>query len=266
MPQDASLPTVSSLWIGGDLGWLEHLCLTSFVAAGQPTVLYHYAPVGNVPDGVEMRDARTVFEMPEKLAAQTAPSYVADMFRIHLMQHTDEIWIDTDIVCHAPLRPDAEGFLIGWTPWHAEINNCILRLPRGSQTLAELMEFLSDLSRLPPWVRPKLRQRLERTPLEERLVARYHTLRTIIGPKALTHLLKETGEASHAQEPDVLSPVPWQYVDVLFNPHGGWQGWTSEETRSMHLWSNMLKHHKKQTLQPGSYLAQWAEKLDVPTP
>lgn len=266
MPSLPHLPTVSSLWIGEDLGWLEHLCLKSFVAAGQPTVLYHYTPVGNVPDGVELRDARSIFELPKDLAEQTAPSYVADMFRIHLMQHTEEIWIDTDIICHAPLTPDADGFLVGWSPWHGEINNCIMRLPKDSRTLTDLMDFLSDLSRIPQWIRPALRQRIERMPIDDRLVGRFHALRTVIGPKALTHILKETGESQHALEADVLLPVPWQFVDVLFNPYGGWEGWVSDNTCSMHLWSNVLKHHKKQPARSGSYIAQWAEKLDVPTP
>lgn len=266
MPHNTPLPTVSTLWVGGDLGWMEHLCLTSFVYAKQPIVLYHYDPVGNVPEGVELRDARSIFEPPKDLVAQTAPSYLADMFRLHLMQQTDEIWVDTDIICHAPLMPNEDGFLVGWSPWHGEINNCIMRLPTDSGALEMLMTFLNDLSRIPPWIRPMMQQRLSKTPVETRMVARYHTLRTIIGPKALTYCLKDTGEDRHACEPDVLLPVPWQYADVLFNPYGGWEGWTSDQTRSMHLWSNVLRHHKKQPVQPGSYMANWAKKLDVPLP
>lgn len=263
---EAAIPTVSTLWIGGDLGWMEHLCLKSFVAVGQPVTLYHYSPVGNVPEGVEQRDARQVWEPPHDLAAQTAPSYVADIFRIHLMLRTDEIWVDTDVLCHQPLVPNADGFLVGWSPWHGEINNCIMRLPRGSRTLDGLTEFLDDLSAIPPWIRPALRQRLERTAVEDRLVARFNVLRTVIGPKAMTHLMKATGEKSQAQEPEVLLPVPWQFKDVLFNPHGGWEGWVTDKSRSVHLWSNVLGHHKKMPVPAESYMSRWAAKLHCPTP
>lgn len=48
----ADLPKIASLWIGGDLSWLEQLCLKSFADAGHQITLYSYAPISNLPEGV----------------------------------------------------------------------------------------------------------------------------------------------------------------------------------------------------------------------
>lgn len=260
----ADLPTVASLWVGGSLSWIEQTCLLSFVRLGQPVILYHYHGVSNVPPGVELRDAREIWTPPQTLFDHTAPSYIADLFRIHLMRHSDHIWVDTDIVALKPLAPDPDGYLVGWTPWQAEVNNCILRLPRGSETLNRWIEVMEDVSIVPPWLRPALRQRIEALPAAEREVGRFTASRTVMGPVALTALLKETGEVSHAQPADVLSPVPWQYVDVLFNPHGGWEGWITDDSRAVHLWSNVLSHHKKLTPPPTGFVGQMISALDTP--
>lgn len=266
MADSSALPTTATLWIGGELSWIEHGCLKSFGAVGQPIVLYSYDKVGNVPDNVECRDAREIWTPSTEVFENTAPSYVADLFRIHLMQQTDQIWVDTDVILRKPLVPDSDGFLTGFTPWYGEVNNCILRLPIGSASLEELNRTISDQTIIPRWIRPALQQRLARLPIEEREVARYHTLRTILGPKALTNIMKTNGEVSHSAEPQVLSPVPWQYLDVLFNPFGGWEGWFSEETRAVHLWSNMLRQHRKLPVSENSFIGQTFKSLGAPVP
>ena len=53
----AKLPEIASLWIGGQLSWLEQLCLKSFADAGHHTTLYSYEEIPNVPEGVHTAEA-----------------------------------------------------------------------------------------------------------------------------------------------------------------------------------------------------------------
>ena len=43
------LTPLHSLWIGEKLGWLERLCLTSWVTCGHAAVLWTYNDVSGVP-------------------------------------------------------------------------------------------------------------------------------------------------------------------------------------------------------------------------
>lgn len=247
---------VASLWIGGHLGWLEQMCLKSFLDHGHEVVLYSYAHVEGVPPGVRVADANEIWTPPKNLLRDTAPSYLADIFRIHLMLKSDQIWVDTDVLCLQHLEPPSEGYLFGYIPEKAEVNNAVMWLPKESQTLAHMETLVTDMSVIPTWLRPALRQRVEKLAHDERLVGRFAAKRTVVGPVAFSHYLKETGELKHALPAPVLSPVPWQFVDVLFNPHGGVDGWLHSGTRVIHLWSYMLKHHKKIPVQPTSFIGK----------
>ena len=261
-----ALPSVATLWIGGALGWVEQLCLQSMLAQGHNVILYSYEPISDVPNGVECRDARSIWEPEPGLLEKTAPSFIADIFRIWLMHKTDEIWVDADILCVKPLELDEDGFLIGYTPWHAEVNNAVMRLPKGSAALDLLTRYVTDPEMKPSWLRPALRQRIENYDGDERLAYLFATKRSILGPRALTHCLHQTGELQHAKEPDVLSPVPWQFVQVLFNPFGGYAEWMSENTRAVHLWSFALGWHKNRFPDPKSFLGQQLALLQTPKP
>lgn len=46
------LPTISALWIGGQLGVVSCACLTSFLMRGHQVNLYTYDNLPDVPDGV----------------------------------------------------------------------------------------------------------------------------------------------------------------------------------------------------------------------
>ncbi|MBT8459077.1 MAG: class I SAM-dependent methyltransferase, partial [Boseongicola sp.] len=92
-------PGVASLWIGGALGWIENVCLRSFLEVGQKVTLFCYEKVANVPEGVIVRDAREIWTPHRRLLRQTGASYLADIFRIHLMSNTDLIWVDCDALC-----------------------------------------------------------------------------------------------------------------------------------------------------------------------
>ena len=267
MADPAKLPGVASLWIGNSLGWIEALCLKSFLDQGQPVTLFTYAPVGNVPAGVVLRDARDVWTPPKGLLKATGASYIADIFRIHLMMQTDLIWVDCDAFCLKPFVPDAKGYLVGYYHGRGEIANGVMRLPKDSAALRFMSEIWNDPDFIPPWIRPALRQRLEDTPKDERLVKKFQVKRTIIGPRALTYCLRENDEIDHVLHERVLYPVPWEFADLFFNPHGGVQGWIAEDTISVHLYGSQIRpRHKNNPPHPDSFIGKHVSDLGVQIP
>jgi hypothetical protein len=68
----APLVKLGSLWIGGNLSWLEQLCLKSFLDHGHEVTLYTYEGVTNAPEGTVVADARPMF--PATTSSPTAPA------------------------------------------------------------------------------------------------------------------------------------------------------------------------------------------------
>ncbi len=137
-----SLPVVSSLWIGPKLSFLEQLCLKSFVDAGHTTKLYVYDGVEGVPQGVQIVPAERILPAEEFIVNSESgtPGPHADKFRYNLLQQTDEIWADTDAYCLRPF-PNSDYFF--GCHFKSLVANGVLRLPKGSQTLEDLLTFTS---------------------------------------------------------------------------------------------------------------------------
>lgn len=151
---------VGTLWIGGNLSWMEQLCLQSFVDAGQRITLFHYHPVGNVPQGVILRDGREVIDTEEFLKHRRKNSYAlfADRFRLHMIRaNPGMIWIDTDVYCQHPMEYDSDYVMGFEKPGGRRVNNAILGLPADSALLADLIAFTDELYPQPAFVKPSLR-------------------------------------------------------------------------------------------------------------
>ena len=248
------LPEIASFWTGSPLGWIEQLCLRSFVLRGHKVTLFQLDSVSNVPEGVLVRNMRDVWDPDPRIVSETGASFVADIFRLHLMKNTDMIWVDTDAYCLEPFHTNDAGYLVGHFHGRTEIANGVMRLPRDSAALEFLFRCLEDPAFIPPWLRPALRQRLEKIAPKDRLIQMYHMRRSVMGPKALFHSLTESGEIEHALHERVLYPIPWQFCDALFNPHGGVNGWINNDTISMHFYSSQVRRiHRNNPPDPDSY-------------
>ena len=55
---------VASLWIGESLHYVNQLCLKSHLVQGHPVTLYCTDTVRNVPEGVEVRPAEEIMQIP----------------------------------------------------------------------------------------------------------------------------------------------------------------------------------------------------------
>jgi len=230
--------SVASMWIGSTLSYLERVVIQSFLDRGHNFTLYTLHPVANVPDGVVLRDARTIlvppFEMDCDRVRFTAGIY-SDLFRLEMIAMTDAIWVDLDAYCVAPF--DFEGpYVFGSTrKRRASPNNGVLGLPTDSAALSMLRIFLNDPNPIPWWWNARRTGAL----LEKRAAGVRYGIENFAwsfsGPLALRKALEKTGEITHILSKDVLYPVGFNQSDLLLSPDTPVEMIETPRTRSVHL-------------------------------
>lgn len=233
---------VAALWIGGNLSYLEQLCLKSFVDAGQHTILFTYGGVGNVPEGVELRDANEVLPGADVLTNERtgSPALHSDLFRYHMLaQNDDLIWVDTDAYC-------VKRFVTPDGHFHAYeskegINGGVLGLPRDSDTLGALLEFTSDAYAIPEWYKGSERQALEDARAQGTPVHAGEMAWGVWGPHALTHYLKKTGEVRHTMPQVTLYPVHYKDRRLMTKPSFDADAFITDETFSIHFYGRRMR-------------------------
>jgi len=204
------LPVVASMWIGSKLSFLEQLCLKSFVDAGHITKLYVYDDVEGVPEGVVVASAHEILPSSEFIYnnASGTPGPHADKFRYHLLNKTDEIWVDTDAYCVKPF-PDTE-YLFG-CHFKTLVANGVLRLPKDSRTLQDLLDFTSTETPLLPKDFPFFSQALK-VEYESSVISgqRMHISEMhweTWGPFAISYFITRNDELKHALPNEALYPL-----------------------------------------------------------
>ncbi|MEX0306636.1 MAG: hypothetical protein AB3N12_04530 [Ruegeria sp.] len=236
---------VASLWIGNRLTILEKLCLKSFYDIGQTPILYCYHPIENLPPYVEVRDARDVLPLDANGRiyvdpVNQSPAVHADLFRLHLLAKTDEIWVDCDAYALKPFQ-SLQGYLMaGRRDGQRRVPNGVLRLPRNSPALKAWMEMVSSTPCIPPW----WDQRTHR--MYRRLYGKKVTFSTLplgtIGPISAYHFLLESGEIERV--------LPERELYAL--PFSSRREWTNEDTgqldefdwkskTSIHFFSSVMR-------------------------
>lgn len=236
-PAENKLPVLATLWIGSSLSFLEVMCLKSMLRQGHHVVLYSYQDVANVPEGVECRDANEIFAPGVIFVHERTktPAIHADMFRLRLLQKTDYIWVDADVLFLKPLT-DAESHVFAWE-FEGSIGNSILRLPRSSEALAFMWQ---DIETLLEQVEDKLQTgqlRAFNTPYEARSL---QVFISTFGPKVVTAALQKSGEITHARpkESFYLFGIG-QVRNFVLRPQLVLNAVT-EATIGLHLWSSRL--------------------------
>ena len=233
---------IAALWIGGDLSFLEQLCLKSFVDAGHHLKLYSYQPIGNAPDGIEMADAGEILPQSDFLrhARTDSPALHSDLFRYHLLARSDRtIWADTDAYCVKPFET-ASGHFFAWES-ETGINGGVLGLPPDSQALAELLEFTTDEYAIPDWYGDDYRRELEEMKAAGTPVHAGDQPWGVWGPHALTHFLKKTGESRHALPRVALYPFAYEERSLMLRPGFDTGRHITDETYSVHFYGRRMR-------------------------
>ncbi|MEP0566208.1 MAG: glycosyltransferase family 2 protein, partial [Paracoccaceae bacterium] len=233
---------IAMLWMRGSLSFLEQLCVQSFLDAGHHVVLYSYEPIGNVPDGVELRDAGDVLPEAGFLVHERtgSPALHSDLWRYRLLENADRmIWADTDAYCHQPFRP-VEGHLYGWESEH-HVNGGVLGLPPDSLTLQALLEFTRDEFAIPPWEKPFRRREMQEAKDAGNPVHAGEQKWGVWGPHAITHFLGETGEMARALPQVALYPYSFKVRRRLLLTDVDHSLAITDETQSIHLYGRRIR-------------------------
>ena len=181
----------------------------------------------------------------------------SDLFRYALMQRTDSIWVDLDVIA---LRSfDAAGDWVFGFESNDSVNCAVLRIPRESKTLKGLLKITPDTVGFPPGlsrfrrIKYKLKSAGRGLPIERWPWGS-------VGPALLTRHLRETGEIVHALPPSAFYPVPYTDAGLLLIPDAITPESLPDDAWAVHLWASKLRkirdaeHGGK--VPPGSYLAQ----------
>ncbi len=233
---------IAALWIGGNLSFLEQLCLKSFLDVGHHVRLYSYAPIGNAPEGVEMADANAVLAQENFLrhARTSSPALHSDLFRYHLLAKNDRtIWADTDAYCLRPFRTKT-GHYFGWES-DKHVNGGVLGLPQDSDALAALLDFTTDEFAIPDWYGEDYRNQLIAARDAGTPVHVGEQPWGVWGPHALTHFLGQTGEIRHAMPRVALYPFLFSERKLMLRPNFDISGHVTAETYSIHFYGRRMR-------------------------
>ncbi|MFE3837259.1 hypothetical protein [Pseudogemmobacter sonorensis] len=255
---------VASLWIGPRLHYINQFCLLSHVQQGHPTTLYCTEEVENVPEGVITRPATEIMQIDMDIVRQTSESFLSNVFRYKMIQKTDAIWIDCDALCHRPF-PEGMDHIYAGHGFRGALNCGVVYIPPQGELIDRLIDYYENLPEAPGWFNKQQRKRLDKQdPALPQAVRIYNADRTSFGPQAFTWFAQQTGDFERALSHDVLYPVPFQLNDVFFDPHSNVEGHFTDQTLSVHLYTNGTKPWwRKHAPLPGSYAARMAERMGV---
>ena len=233
-----SLSDLHSLWIGPRVSWLEQLCLASWLAHGHRVVVWTYQPVEGLPHGVAVCDAREL--LPEEQIVlhreSGSTSMFSNRFRYHLLRRYPVTWADIDVLLLRPLAIEAP-YLFGWETADS-ICSAVLRLPRGSRVLRDLVAYTDARVPVPPWwpLKDRIRQRARG------IVGRHQRAEDMpwgsFGPRALTDALRRHRLTDRALPREVFYPVLWEDTELFYQPRDVLAARLTARTIAVHLWSS----------------------------
>lgn len=263
----AHLPEIASLWIGGRLSWLEQLCLKSFADAGHRITLYSYAPISNLPPGVQAGDAEQIFpSSPMYRHARTgSPAIHADLWRLHLLKQTDAIWVDADMYCYRPFTFSRQS-VFGWEK-EGLVCNAVLGLPGSSPALTAMLAFFADEYAIAPWLKPWQQKELQ---AEKDAGTPVHMTAQnwgFTGPAAVTHFLQQSGEIRYAEPVEAFYPVSFKHRNHMIMSKFDIEAQLGPETKGVHFWARRMKPRleEKENNRPrrGSFMARLIDKHEI---
>lgn len=225
---------LASLWIGPALSYLEVICLKSMLAHGHRVILYAYQDVAHIPDGVETRDAREIFD-PGVLYIHErtlTPAIHADFFRLEMLAKTDHIWVDTDLYLLKPM-PLEDAYIFGFEHGQS-VGNSVLALPKTSSALNMMREtVMSNLETVESFRPPEYADAFGTGYAAVALKMHIATM----GPQTVTGALHATGEVEHARPVETFYPVPIGRAGVFTRVSEKVQLFTTDDTIGIHMWS-----------------------------
>lgn len=257
------MATVASLWIGDSLGDIERASAMSFLKHGDRFILYVYSPVSNIPDGIEVRSASEIMPTHKifRYKKTGSPALHADIFRIFLMQRTDYMWVDLDVVSLKSF--DGLGGWIFGKETDCFVNNAVLKIPREATALDIISKYSIDFSGIPPFLTGSRKIRYQIKDFFKGGLSIEDWPWGALGPQLLTYALKQTGEIQHALPVSAFYAIGMHQIALFADPNGIDPSLIPQDAYALHLWGKELRiflqtHHEGKAPK-GSFIHQLLE-------
>jgi hypothetical protein len=253
-----------SLWVGSNLSTLERICARSWIHHGHRLEIFAYDEIGNIPDGVVLKDANAI--VPEKDVFLWRGSYAifADLFRWTLLYEHGGYWVDMDMLCLKPFDFE-DGILFGCENINAASIG-VLKLPKNHLIAREILSLARNPNRiignerLKVKVKKYLRSRL--------LFGSTMGLRwgEAGGPKAFTWILKKYNYF-HLGKPVTyfypVDPLNWRCLfDATLKDGDSFYN----TSYAVHLWNELLRREafcKEGPFHADSFVANQQKLLGI---
>jgi len=192
----ASKPqTVRTFWAGGAIGPYQLLGLRSFADRGHRVEVFTYDSGLNKPSWITWRNAADIVPAERVVRELAEPGQSAihgSLFRHALLHRHGGWWIDPDVVLLGTELPDA-GMFVAQSEDARLVSAAAMKFPEGHATLAEvLFQSVAFDDRPEQWDRA--------------------------GSALLTECLAADGLFEQCEPSEVVSPVAWLDVEMLFDP------------------------------------------------
>jgi hypothetical protein len=236
------------MWIGPSLGPIHAACLRSFLRLGHQVVLYCYYKPSDVPQGVELADARDL--LPEssiiRYGGKGSFSLFSNLFRYEILRAGLGLYVDCDVYCLKPI--ENADYIFGWEKYAnfvRQINSAVLKLPQDCPALQQLCEIKHG--RWPPTWLPRNKLAIPRwrwllRPPRGRALLEQLPWGTT-GPIALSYLLHRHGLEQHAKPIDVFYPIPGIHVSTLLvDPNLSLEELITHRTIAVHIFNEHFRN------------------------
>ncbi|WP_204112491.1 hypothetical protein [Shimia biformata] len=263
----SKLPEIATLWIGGQLTWLEQLCLKSFADNGHHITLYSYGDIPNIPEGVHSGDAEEIFpsEPMYRHARTGSPAIHADLWRLNLLKKTDKIWVDADMYCWRPFDFSRQS-VFGWEK-DGLVCNAVLGLPKGSKALDLMLEFFKDEYAIGPWLKPWQQAELQAEKDAGKPVHMTEQNWGFTGPAAVTWFLQQSGEIKYAEPVEAFYPISFKDRNHMIMSRFNIEDRLTDKTRGVHFWARRMKprleEKENNTPRRGSFMDKLISKHGI---
>ena len=193
------MATVGSLWVGGPLGYIQKVCLSSFVHYGHTVNLYVYDMDMEVPAGINKLDASTIIPKDQIFTYHGQYAAFSDYFRYKMIQTTGTMWVDADTLCLTENFFDKVDFVF-IRESDFLIAGGILKLPQSHK----ITRLINDHTE-------KLIPQIKMFPDKEKWA--------VIGPLLLTKLVKRFSLEQFAQPAIKVNVLDhWSKGEDFWNP------------------------------------------------
>jgi len=151
-----SSPAVHTLWIGGELGPLEYLCISSWLRQGHEVFVHSYQKI-SLPNGAKSFDASALCPINKVFRnrkGSLAP--FSDVYRALILQAFPVLWLDSDIFLLRPFDFEQSNVLVKeGNDDAARVNNSVMRLSKDHPILLEILDRWRHPWKAIPWDKPK---------------------------------------------------------------------------------------------------------------